>query len=640
MNAETPAEADSQDPFSGDGPTFVFSRTATSGDKDHPLSETTKRLLRKAQRAAEIDPAQARLLSEEAERHAVADGSGVGIVRALRLQARLRTAAGEYPDALRLLHQALELARANEERTLEGRCLSDLAIVHDRLREPTLALEYNLRAREVQRAAGDADGLGVTLNNTGAVYYALGDYRSSLTYFLEALEVARDAGDLTSEGLSLHNIARIRTELGEAAEAMPYSHEALALARETERKPLQAAILHTLGRQHLALNQPEEAERAYARSLALAREIGDRQAEGDALTGLAETYDYMGRTAEALGHYWQALDLAKSNDYRHSQITVLHKVGLSYLASGDLTNARRCLNEVVRLCAPLKASRALYKALDSLSRLCEQAGDLAGALRHLRESHRVERELNNQQAHSQMAAVVIKLEVEKSQKEAEIERLRLVELADANAALRAADAEKSRLLDQLRAQAAELERQATEDALTGLFNRRHLEATLSDLYLRSRLAGTPLTVALADIDDFKAINDGFGHQVGDEVLRIVGGLLRQGVRPRDTAARYGGEEFAIALPGLSLAEALPLCEAIRLQVATYPWSRLANGLSVTISMGLSDDLRDPNHERLLSHADDLLYRAKHAGKNRVAAPKPLLRDPAPYRDDSAASATA
>ena len=568
-----------------------------------------------AQAQGETDAARARAAGEEAERRAVAAGYAGGIVEALRLQARLILAGDHAGDAaLPLLHRALDLARANDDSALEGRCLSDLAAVYDRRGEPALAIEHYLRAREAQRTSGDRRALSTTLNGAGTVYCALGDYRNGLTFFAEALDVARETEDAAAEAAALHHIAQVRTELGEAHAALPTGLEALRLSRETPLRPLEIAILHTLGRQYAALRRFDEAEDAFEASLRLARDAGDLQAEGRALFGLAVAYEQAGRTTQALDHYWQALDLAKSHGLRAEQINVLFKVGLVYQGADDLANARRCLSEVVRLSAVPRFSShpTAYEAHEALSRICETQGDLAGALAHYREYHRLERERNSRETHGQMAAVVIKLEVEKSQREAEIERLRRVELARANAALREADQEKSRLLDQLRAQ-------ATEDGLTGLFNRRYLEEALKEMFAAYKASGVPLTVALADLDDFKAVNDRFGHRAGDAVLRVIGGILREEVHPPEIAARYGGEEFALALPGLSIAAALPRGEAIRRRVEDYPWHQIAPGLAVTLSIGMCDDLSEPHHERLLSRADDLLYQVKRAGKNRALA---------------------
>ena len=162
-----------------------------------------------------------------------------------------------------------------------------------------------------------------------------------------------------------------------------------------------------------------------------------------------------------------------------------------------------------------------------------------------------------------------------------------------------------------------LARQSKEDFLTGLFNRRYLELLLSQEFARARRYNLKLSVAMADIDHFKVINDTFSHQVGDEVLRVIARLFRQSIRSFDIIARYGGEEFVLILPETDIDEAVMVCERIRKTIESHDWSSIARGLSVTISFGITDDMTRDNYEKLLSLADVRLYEAKNGGRNQV-----------------------
>ena len=176
-------------------------------------------------------------------------------------------------------------------------------------------------------------------------------------------------------------------------------------------------------------------------------------------------------------------------------------------------------------------------------------------------------------------------------------------------------AERTRELEQ---QTRELERQATHDTLTGLYNRRY-----ADEYLAREIGvdrqRRHLTVALADIDLFKQINDSHSHATGDEVLRRVAAVLRERCRAADVIARYGGEEFLICLPNTDLRDARVLCEALRTAVESANWVQLGLVAGVTISFGIAEHKADTSPDRLVSRADQLLYEAKHGGRNRVVA---------------------
>jgi len=190
-------------------------------------------------------------------------------------------------------------------------------------------------------------------------------------------------------------------------------------------------------------------------------------------------------------------------------------------------------------------------------------------------------------------------------------------LSSQNEALRLANEQTRQLLTQVQAQAIELERQAREDWLTGLYNRRHLDFHLQREFVRARRYQSPLTVAIADLDNFKSVNDRFSHHVGDEVLRTLADILQSNSRSTDIVGRYGGEEFVIILPETTREQGLIVCEKIRRTVEEYDWSRVHEGLRMTVSVGMSSDTSLANYEKMLTQADDRLYEAKRAGKNTV-----------------------
>ena len=170
--------------------------------------------------------------------------------------------------------------------------------------------------------------------------------------------------------------------------------------------------------------------------------------------------------------------------------------------------------------------------------------------------------------------------------------------------------------------------QAATDEITGLANRRSLEEELVLEWRRAERIGASLALILADIDDFKSINDGFGHQAGDDVLRKVGEVFAGRVRQVDHAARYGGEEFAVLVPETDLAGAIKLAERLRADLAEAR-TVLPDGteLSVTASFGVAAKGDVGSAEELVAAADEALYEAKRAGKDRVGPVEAL--DPEP-----------
>jgi diguanylate cyclase (GGDEF)-like protein len=155
------------------------------------------------------------------------------------------------------------------------------------------------------------------------------------------------------------------------------------------------------------------------------------------------------------------------------------------------------------------------------------------------------------------------------------------------------------------------------DPLTGLYNRRYVDDRLPGLLGRSRDDRTWLSLALADLDHFKLVNDTLSHDVGDEVLRQLATLL-QTAATDGFAARMGGEEFLLVLPGLTPAQALARCEQFRLDVADYPWHSLTGDVPVRISLGVVSTFGGrESTSQLLSEADRRLYVSKRSGRNVV-----------------------
>ncbi|MCE7033191.1 diguanylate cyclase [Lysobacter sp. GX 14042] len=184
--------------------------------------------------------------------------------------------------------------------------------------------------------------------------------------------------------------------------------------------------------------------------------------------------------------------------------------------------------------------------------------------------------------------------------------------------LLAADAEKNALLQQLREQSEAFERQAREDALTGLGNRRCFDEFLQREFARARRGGSALSLLLLDIDHFKSINDAHTHAAGDAVLREMGQLLAGNTRACDLAARIGGEEFALALVDAAGSDAAALYARLRDRLAARrDWGGIA-GLQVTVSAGsavLHPGDATPAH--LQRRADEALYLAKSGGRDRL-----------------------
>jgi len=181
---------------------------------------------------------------------------------------------------------------------------------------------------------------------------------------------------------------------------------------------------------------------------------------------------------------------------------------------------------------------------------------------------------------------------------------------------------KKRYADRLRDNVQQSIEMAITDGLTGLYNRRYMESHLGSLLEQAGARGKPLTIMVLDIDFFKSINDTYGHDAGDDVLREFAVRIRKSIRGIDLACRLGGEEFVIVMPETDMAVATIVAERLRRRIASEAFmiAQGAKGIDVTISIGIATlDTADDTASTILKRADQALYRAKRDGRNRVVA---------------------
>lgn len=172
---------------------------------------------------------------------------------------------------------------------------------------------------------------------------------------------------------------------------------------------------------------------------------------------------------------------------------------------------------------------------------------------------------------------------------------------------------------ELRSKMIEAHRQAATDTVTGLPNRLAYEERLEQEFARWKRFGEPLTLLVWDIDDFKRINDRFGHHAGDKALRIIGQSLQHGLRETDFVARFGGEEFVMLLTGTQSEDALSVAEAVRQEVKASGIHSVGNRVEITISCGMSQFAPGDKPADVFARADQALYEAKRVGKDRIVA---------------------
>jgi len=585
---------------------------------DGSLRARVDELNARAWESRALDASGAAELAGEALRLAEAEGYTAGVALALRTLGTHRyISRADYEGAMGDLQRALSLLDEAGETRGRADVLNGIGSVCWRRGEYPEAVRMHLRAMEIQRAQGDRMGEGYSLNALGNVSYQLGDYGQALDYYQASLKLRREIGDRVGVAYCLNNIGNIHGQLGESQRALEYMLEALSIKEGADAQAAGISMLN-VGSAYADMGDDDRALEYMERAALRLRETGGLEGEATCLRDIGRVHERRGDLARAMECYLASLRATRAVGARVFEAETLICLGALRVRMGEADEGLADLHAALEMVSSLGARPQVYAAHEALTEVYEARGELDRALHHYRAFHAAWREVFNAETNARIKSVLVRVEVQQAQREAEILRQKHDELTAAYGRVREADEEKAGLVARLREQAAELERQTREDALTGLSNRRHLDALLAVEWERALRFGRALTVAMADIDHFKAVNDRFSHAVGDEVLRTVARILRENTRGVDVVARYGGEEFCLILVETKAEAAAGLCERLRGLIAAFDWSSIRPGLQVTVSVGIAGLHEGADApDALLAAADVRLYAAKHAGRNRV-----------------------
>jgi len=516
-----------------------------------------------------------------------------------------------------------------------------------------LALSQRLWPQASQ--AEDLLQMGICQHVMAIGYHYSGKLKEALTTGYLGIELFTRAGETVRllRLMSLHAITL--AQLGQAAEAMELLGRAVQMLPLVANEPWQQCVFwNNAGTVYDTLDQTDEALAAWERCIALSPHFEEPSmkaiSKGNLLTvrlgalckrkaareDILAAYAQQRRHLDELVHdgrlHLVTTYAAEAADVmiqlgEMDEARVLLRLGLKAAQSAGLGPKRARLElqqaRVERLSglhrlAAAHIAEALALAtegqdLELLARVHLENSQLQEAQQHWRAAldcykrHAETREaVLAAQAEARSQALAARVDVERNRVEAELARLRSAEL--------------QREVEHLTEEAGELKRQALEDPLTGLANRRQFEHRIAQLRAEGCGIVRPLVLMLGDIDHFKHINDRYSHTQGDEVLRAIGRLMRDHLRPHDVVARWGGEEFAVGFgAGLTLSRALTVADRLRGTIEQYAWSTMAEAMSVTMSLGLAECRDGETIADTLQRADEALYECKKSGRNQVRA---------------------
>ena len=553
---------------------------------------------------------------------------------AQKVDAYLRTAelfSGSDPQhALSLAHQALSMLAPSspdghtaftkladlspadypggpEGRRTLGRALLLEARASIQLESYDQAIPAYLKSLECFAPGDDDDLIATALNGLGGGYLVIGAYPEALQHLLRALNLYRSLGDQIGEAATRSNVGRLYLLLDDAPKALTHLEQALDLAQSTGNRRLEAEIHDNLCN---ALRQTGQIKLASAhglRSIEMYQELQYHPGEAEALSSVGDLYLELEDYAQALNFLTLTAEVAQKIGHRQEAARALRRIGTLHARESRLEMALTYLQRGLDAAQESGSRSEVVHCHAELTEVYKKLGDTAAALDHFESFYRAERQLFDQESDRRLKTIEIIHNVENTRKDAEIYQLRNVEL-------------QREVEERKQAQSA-LERLATIDTLTGLANRRYFLELAERAFYQAQRYNRPLSVVMIDVDNFKQINDTFGHAAGDQVLAGISKRMQQVLRRSDILGRYGGDEFVVLLPETGQEGARRMTERLREAVARNVETIGNLDLPVSLSVGVSSSFGMTNItlDQLLQRADKALYTSKQSGRDRVTA---------------------
>ncbi len=509
------------------------------------------------------------------------------------------------------------------------------------------ALEYLKTAQNKYNQTGNKEGISKCLNNLGNVYNNLGQYEKALEYHLRSLDIEQEIQNKNGITRSLNNIGNVYQNTGDLERALEFYLKSLELTYETNDKSAIAKSLNNVGNIHLSQGDFDSALEYYTRSLKIKQSIQDKFGIANSYNNIGIAYQGLHQPARALEYYQKSLQLMKEVYDNHGIAAALYHSGILYFELQDLKKALSTLQEALQYTEQINDRNIMMSCYRTIAEIFSQKKDYHKAYEFYKLYAQTKDELISEESSKAIIEMRVKYETESKERE--------IELLKQNVALKAVESRRQTLFmiiitigfvffaiiaffvyNQLRLKAysnkiiaeqneklkkayKKVEELASIDSLTGLSNRRDILKKIRHEANRFDRSKKPFALIMGDIDDFKSVNDTYGHDAGDTVLQAIADFIKNNIRKQDTVGRWGGEEFLILLPDTGLKGAKFIAEKLREGIFSYKIQYSNYDLNVTITFGVSvyKQLRDINE--CIKEADQALYLGKVRKKNCVVS---------------------
>ncbi len=511
----------------------------------------------------------------------------------------------QYSNALQFLNQALEIYIINEDKPNMGRCYNNIGNIYNKLSIFNKAMEYHLLSLELEEGLENKEGIISSLNNIGNVLRNIDKFDQALDYYQKALDISYEINDKKSLSITLNNIGNI----------------------------------------YLSKENFENALKFYNRSLILKKELNDNFGAATTYNNIGIAYQGLRSTVKALENYNISLDMMKKLNDGNGIASAYFHIGITYYEKNAETKASFNLEKALAYAQNYDNKQIMISCYKILAEIYKNQRNYLKAYTAMKLYAQIKDDLLTVQTQKAVAELQISYETEKKEKEIELLKTNasiikyqskenemfmviLVIVLIAVAVLGfffyfqfRQKANSNETIEEQNIKLTEaynkMEELAKTDMLTGLSNRRDMYQKIKHETDRFERNEKPFIILMGDIDNFKKINDTYGHDAGDHVLTTISSLMLSFMRKQDIVGRWGGEEFLLLLPETEMSGGKKIAEKLRLRIKNESIEYKDHILNVTITIGVSvyDRVRDVNES--IKEADKAMYFGKIRNKNCV-----------------------
>ncbi|MCK5116733.1 MAG: GGDEF domain-containing protein [Candidatus Aegiribacteria sp.] len=499
------------------------------------------------------------------------------------------------------------------------------------------ALEYYATSLDIFEVLGDPIQQGRCLRRLGDVQFYVNNLNLSLKHYLNSLMIFEKTAEKTGSaeakincGHLMATIGNVLRDSGDLEASLDYYRRChLIYIREGFTAGI-PGILYNTGNIFHSQNRFDEALDVYRQALEEAEESGDDYLESLALSSLGSVYMDSGELDAAEDHFSRSMDIAEKQDRRRGILSSRVKLVELGRLQGNLDEALDQSRLAEQLAGQLEDRKSLTIILKERTLIHRRMAEYEKALETSLAFQKLSEELLSEKRVREIDILRVRYETEA--KEREIELLRrertvqrrmiigaVVGLAFTGISLVLVFRNvrfRIRVNRELADAYSRVEKLSQADTLTGLANRRAMMKSLAAEQTRSSRTGRSFGLIMTDIDDFKQVNDRYGHACGDEILVEVSKRLEKALRNQDITARWGGEEFLLLLPETSLHSAVKVARKTKVLIEETPFICSNASINLTMTFGVSEGGVIPV-EDAIQLADTALYRGKRTGKNSV-----------------------